>query len=645
MSGLALIWHLTGQPATAEDLTPMLAEMARRGPEGEDCVISGPAALGHRHLRTTPEALAEPMPLTDCASGRVLTGEIRLDNRDSLLARFGLTNIGRGVGDGELVLRAHATWGESCANHLLGDFAFAIWDPRERRVFAARDQMGMRQLVYAHREGRLFACATSARAVALAPRLKPPLNELRVAEALIDFEWGSLTSTFFEGVLRLPPGHCLVVGTNGLLVHEYWTMSPPPPLRLSSNEEYAEAFREVLSQAVDARLRSAGTVGSMLSGGMDSGSVVALACRKLSAALPTFSGVGPDPEGCVETQAIHAALAMPNLAPTLIDHSRLEPWKDGLIKAWLALEEPWDFHMTVPRAAYLAAQTAGIKVVLDGVAGDVVLGHGTQMVRHMRSGQVARAVRDARGLSRFYGLGARYTIAQLASSTRGAYMPQMLRQLRAAWRENTLPALPKDSPINPGFAERTGLRQVLRDWNCAPVAHNVPFAEERIQSWPRSGLTVGRERYDRVAGHFGVEPRDPFMDRRVWEFCLSVPADQLQADGWPKMILRRSMAGFMPDSVCWRRGKQHLGWTFTQRLLDQWPERNSEILRAEAAMKSWTRPGLIGQAAINAPPTTRSDEGNEELLGLALFSSGVMSLGRKVSTPSPGQSFENGRMR
>lgn len=608
----------------------MLAEMARRGPEGEDSIFSGPVALGHCHLRTTPEALLEPMPFTDPVSGRIITGDIRLDNRDELLARFGLAKAGRIVGDAELVLRAHTRWGEDCGNHLLGDFAFAIWDPRKRIVFAARDQMGMRQLIYAHREGRLLACATSARAVALAPGLKPPLSELRVAEALIDFEYGSLTSTFFEGVLRLPPGHCLTVGDSGLSLRAYWTMTPPEPLQLSSDQEYAEAFREVLSAAVRARLRSAGQVGSMLSGGMDSGSVVALASRMAPEPLPTYSAVGPDPENCVETQAIHAALAIPNLVPTLIDHARLEPWKNGLIAAWLALEEPWDFHMTVPRAAYLAAQTAGVKVVLDGVAGDVVLSHGSQMARHLRSGQVARALRDARGLSHFYGLGARYTIAQLASATRAAAMPQMLRQLRATWREGRMPPLPTNSPIDPDFAERTGLRQVLRDWNRAPLAHDVGFAEERIRSWPRSGLTVGRERYDRVAGHFGVEPRDPFMDRRVWEFCLSVPIDQLQANGWPKMLLRRSMAGLMPDCVRWRRGKQHLGWTFTQRLLGEWPDRNSAILDARGALKSWIKPDLIERAELDAPRTGRSDEGIDELRGLALFSSGIMALERKA---------------
>jgi asparagine synthase (glutamine-hydrolysing) len=557
------------------------------------------------------------MPLTDPASGRVLTGDIRLDNRDELLARFGLANIGRIVGDGELVLHAHARWGEDCAIHLLGDFAFAIWDPRERRVFAARDQMGMRQLIYAHRERQLFACATSARAVAHAPGLKPPLNELRVAEALIDFEYGSLTSTFYEDVLRLPPGHCLTVWDNGLSLRAYWTMTPPEPLLLSSDKDYAEAFREVLSTAVKARLRSAGAVGSMLSGGMDSGSIVALACRMTPEPLPTFSGLGPDSENCIETQAIHAALTMPNLRPTLIDYSRLEPWKDDLTAAWLALEEPWDFHMTLPRAAYLAAHRTGVKVVLDGVAGDVVLGQGGQMVRHIKSGQLTRAWRDARGLSEFYGLGASYTIEQIVSAMRGAYMPNTLRKLRRTLRASKMPSLPTDSAISPVFADRIGLRQVLRDWNWSPIAQDLSFAEERIRSWPRSGLTVGRERYDRVAAHFGIDPRDPFMDRRVLEFCLSIPMDQFQSGGWPKILLRRSMIDLVPERVRWRRGKQHLGWVFTQHLFGLWSDGQGLVDDTRRALDVWVKEEWNSSATRSQAGSNRNSP--DQLLGLSLF--------------------------
>lgn len=615
MTALALVMHLDGRQARPEDLAPMLTELERRGPEGASSSYDASVALGARLLATTPEALCEPMPYYHDPTGCRLVGQIRLDNRDDLLARFGLAQSGRIIGDGELVVRAWLAWGEGCAESFLGDFAFALWDPRQACVFAARDQLGMRQLIYAHRPGRLFACASSARAVALAPGLLPELNDLRLAEALVDFEWGSLTSTFFEDVYRLQPGHALRVDRQGLRLWAYWQMTPPPPLRLRDHREYAEAFRETLALAVQCRLRGAGAVGSMLSGGMDSGSVVALACRMQPDPLATFSAVGPDPANCVETGAVHHACTLPNIRPTLIDYSNLGAWKDDLIAAWLALEEPWDFHMTVPRVAYLAAQRSGVKVVLDGVAGDVVLGHGSQMARQIKAGQILRAFRDARGLSAFYGLGMRDTLGHLSLAARAAFAPAFARKLRSAWRRRFVQPLPKDGLIAEDYAERVGLITSLRLDRTLERPAGMSFPEERIWAWSRSGLVVGRERYDRVAGYFGVEPRDPYMDQRVLRFCLSLPVDQLQADGWPKLIQRRSMEGLLPDAVRWRTGKEHLGWTFTQKLIDQWQDWRVPLQAAREPLLSRVKTELHGELGEDAGLVQTKDT----LLQTALF--------------------------
>ncbi len=623
MTALALVLHLNGRKAAPEDLARMLAEMARRGPEGEAVACEGSVALGARLLATTPEALVEPMPFHHAASGCRITGQIRLDNRAELLVRLGLAQAGRVVGDGELVLCAWLNWGEDCASHLLGDFAFALWDPRQGCVFAARDHLGMRQLIYAHRPGQAFFCASSARAVGLA--CKAGLNETRMAEALIGFEWGSLTSTFFQDVFRLPPAHCLTVDASGLRLQEYWRMASPAPLRLKSDTDYADAFREVLARSVQDRLRVVGRVGSMLSGGMDSGAVVALACRMVDTPLPVFSSVGPDPATCIETRAIHAALAMPNLDPTLVCHSDLAPWADDLIGAWQALEEPWDFHMTQPRTAYLAAQRAGVRVVLDGVAGDVLLGNGSQMARHIRTGRLLQALRDARGLTGFYNMPGKYTAAQLIHAFRGALMPDALRALRQAWRRRRPVPVPAESAVDMAFARRAGLFDSLRSFELSDRARRMDFAGERIWSWPRSGINVGRERYDRVASHFGVEPRDPYMDRRVLDFCLSLPFDQFQHDGWPKIIQRRAMAGLLPDAVRWRRGKEHLGWIFTKALMDQWPDWQAPILATRAGLQGRVAADLATDAALNRAADGSIQPKVDCLLQVALFATTLPS--------------------
>ena len=182
------------------------------------------------------------------------------------------------------------------------------------------------------------------------------------------------TSTFFEEVYRLPPAHALTVTPEGVRLRRYWTLEPGPELRLPSDEAYAEAFLEVFTEAVRCRLRGAGPVGSMLSGGMDSGSVVAVARGLLAEAgqgpLPTFSAVGPDPRTCIETRAIQAALTMDGLDPCTVSHARAGGAAAGPGGADLELDEPFDYHMTLVRVLYLAAHRQGVKALLDGIDGD-----------------------------------------------------------------------------------------------------------------------------------------------------------------------------------------------------------------------------------------------------------------------------------
>ena len=107
---------------------------------------------------------------------------------------------------------------------------------------------------------------------------------------------------------------------------------------------------------------------------------------------------------------------------------------------------------------------------------------------------------------------------------------------------------------------------------------------ERVDGVTHIYLTVGRERYDRVSAALAIEPRDPFMDLRVINFCLSLPASQLQFDGWPKIILRRAMAGMLPDSVRWRTGKEHLGWSLYRHAVANASRRSFKQLTQSPAL-------------------------------------------------------------
>ena len=569
MSGICGIVALDGSSPTLAQITALTAPLERRGPEGTHHVLCGPVALGHTLLATTPEALIEILPFTDSSTECVITGDVRLDNREELFLTLGLEQCPASLGDGELVHRAYLEWGEGCVDHLLGDFAFAIWDPRSARLFCARDHIGMRQLIYFHQPDRLFAFATEPGAVLAHPAVPRRLNETRVADFLLGLEGADFESTFFSGVLRLPPAHSLTMGRNGLSIRRYWTLKPPPLLELSSEDEYADAFLKVFTEAVRCRLRGAGPVGSMLSGGIDSGSVVAVATSLLAAAgdpaLKTISAIGSDPRSCRESSTILEVVKLPHLEPLLISPAILEEHGESILALTEQVNDPFDAHMVMIRTIYQQARESGLSVVLDGVYGDVALTSETYQPRLLRRGSWRLAWREAIGEETFFGWGWTRWHSLKASAIR-AFAPNWLRWL---WRR--LPPHRSIACLNGKFARKVrAIERIDRCWQMNdPLGRN--FVKDRCRAMSSANPLVGRERYDRVAASCAIECRDPFMDVRVLELSLRLPGDILHRDGWRKMILRRAMRGLLPDAIIWRRGKEHVGWQFTRELVHRFP--------------------------------------------------------------------------
>jgi asparagine synthase (glutamine-hydrolysing) len=257
MSGIFGLFNQDGAPVRGDELARMASLLERRGPDRTGTWHEGAIGLGHTLLATTPELVFERQPLRHAESGCVISADVRLDNRPELLASLGIAaERGPSVGDAEIILTAYLAWGESCVERLLGDFAFAIWDPRRRALFCARDHFGMRPLYYHHTPGRFFAFASEPRAILVLPQTPYRINEGRIADFLVSqLEGIDKTSTFFEEVYRLPPAHVLTVTPGGVKQRRYWTLEPGPELRLPTDEAYAEAFLDVFTESVRCRLR------------------------------------------------------------------------------------------------------------------------------------------------------------------------------------------------------------------------------------------------------------------------------------------------------------------------------------------------------------------------------------------------------
>jgi len=360
MSGICGLFNLDNAPVADADLPSMTAMLKQRGPEGTGQWQDSALGLGHTLLATTPELMFERQPFEHRETGCVITADVRLDYRGELLGALGVAEQRDDVGDAELILLAYLEWGEECLLRFLGDFAFAIWDPRHQKLFCARDHFGMRPLYYHHVRGQRFVFASDARSILVLPQVPYRIDAGRIADFLVpELEWIDYTSTFYEGVHRLPPGHRLAVTPAGPEVSEYWKPEPGPELAAISDSDYAQGFLEVFSRAVTERLRApADRVGSMLSGGMDSGSIVAAAKDILAARgdgpLRTFSCARQRDDDCAESRAIYASTSMPSITPGLIHPEDLQDSIDALISG---NEEPFDGHIFDSRWRKLLRRT------------------------------------------------------------------------------------------------------------------------------------------------------------------------------------------------------------------------------------------------------------------------------------------------
>lgn len=575
MSGIAGIFNLDGRPVEHRDLQRMVASMARRGPDGANIWSDGPIGMGHCMLWTTPESLHENLPRTNRAGTLAITADARIDNRTELIGALALSDVRPAeISDSHLILAAYEKWGEACPARLIGDFAFAIWDSRQQTLFCARDHFGVKPFCY-YRSDRVFVFASEVKALLSLPHVPRRINEARIADYLVpELEGFDKVSTFYEEIFRFPPAQRMTVTERTCQQQAYWSLDPSQEIRYPSDQEYADAFLEIFTEAVHCRLRSTGPVASMLSGGLDSSSIVGVARNLLrergQQPLLTFSAISNDNNNCSETSFINAVLGLGQFEACTISSEQLQSFRDDLGYVLRHADDLFDNIITIPQVMYIAANKKGITSLLDGLDGDLVLSQSTTYLAYLlRSGKWNTAYMEANKYSRNY---YRYFYPAwklMYWSIRTAYVPTFLRQLRQLLEQKKrFSRITKDSIINIDFAQRIGVSDRWADINrCRNQGLFKTSKGEHTSNLQSPNITVALERYERVAAAYSIEPRHPFLDKRLVEFSLALPWKQKICNGWSKLILRQAMTGILPDQVRWRRGWDHLGWNFLDALM------------------------------------------------------------------------------
>jgi asparagine synthase (glutamine-hydrolysing) len=586
VSGISGIVRLNGRNVSVGEVRKLTDRMQYRGPDGISIWTKGRVGLGHCLMRTTEEAVDECQPLPNDEENIVLVFDGWLQNWQELRANLRTRGVRlKGTTDSELVLRAYEHWGHGCVAHLDGDFAFAIWDERAREMFCARDRIGMRPFHYhwSRESGLLFA--SDENALLGHPDVNRTLDEGRIADAIVgELEAFDLSSTFHKDIRRLPPAHTLIATPQRVTISRYWQYEPTSLLKLKSDADYSEALRGVLDEALLCRMRGSSTTQFMVSGGLDSSTSAALARHH---SLPhgnpirTVSAIGPDMQGCIETRCARAFAELPGVEPRFAALDSLETLLPDLINLSLSPLSPFDNHNALLRAVYLTARQSGARAVVDGVGGDLVLNDGGFLSYLLQKGRLITALRESSAAYQFWGRGAKAN-QRLYDAAKATYIP--------SWSRPWIRAIKRyagkeqrgwtDSLIDPSFAVAVRLDERLAHGR-RRVEHPAGSSARRAQALFHIHNVAARERYEREAARIGIEPRDPYLDLRVIEFCLSLPVELIVRNGWTKFILRHAMEDRLPDVIRWRKGRKHLGWEFSRTVMAASREALSETFEKQ----------------------------------------------------------------
>ncbi len=581
MSGIVGIHYLDERPVDRENLTKMVDILAHRGPDGADIWVDGCVGLGHRMLWTTPESLIEKLPFVNQRGDLVITADARIDNRDELIAALQINNRQSDkIADSESILAAYEKWGEDCPKHLLGDFAFAIWDERKEILFCARDHFGVKPFYY-YSSNNTFVFSSEIKAIFCLPEVPRQINEVRIGDYLIK-NFNDTMITSYKNILRLPPAHTITISRGRIEIQNYWKLDPEKEIRFSSDEEYAQEFRRIFTEAVRCRLRSALPVGSLLSGGLDSSSITCVA-RKILAPegkiLDTFSAIFDKNTECDERTFINAVLEGGNLKPHYVPGDERTPLSD--IEKILWHQDEAFFAPGLPIMGwglYGATKKEGVRVLLDGHDGDGVVSHGYGYLHELaRQKRWLALATEIRGASKIYSQSAWETFwlyfynYGMNSLSRKPFI--LLRRFRKALRRrlsksNQSQLLSQWSDnINPEFIQRINLEKRYRELQQSKIS-SLQSAKKEHYHTVTNGLQVyALEVLDKAAAAFSIEQRYPFWDKRLVEFCLAIPAEQKLNKGWSRMIMRRAMNNILPVEVQWRTSKADFTPNLSHNLL------------------------------------------------------------------------------
>jgi len=537
LSGVVALWGERIQPDAIDCLH---AQIQARGPDGEGFYREPGLALAHRRLAIIDTTTAANQPfLWRDRYVLVFNGEIY--NYRELRTELELQGVHfRTSSDTEVLIAAYDYWGEACQHRFNGMWAFVIWDRQTKHLFCSRDRFGIKPLYWAQFDHQLFLASEPKQLHALG--LGRKVNSDELSRFLFTGIVGATPASFFVGIESLPPGHCLTVAHQQPLCIARWYSLP-------SISAHTNEIPSLLRDSVALRLRSDVAVGSCLSGGLDSSSIVMLAAA-------ARAGVASSPLHCIHARSSDPEVDESAFASLVADasSSRLLTLTPSADQFWQTLheicrvqDEPFGSpSICMQYFVMQQARASGCPVMLDGQGADEIL----------------------LGYSRFM-------VLALSHAWQSGGLPKLLRTLINSWRADAS-LTPRASLqylagtlLSPLRTARVRRRLSFLKLPTEPVRHLYGFVSAAAIDCRRTQLLELFQtslpallRYeDRNSMAHSVEARLPFLDYRLVEASLALPVDQKIHNGWSKYPLRTS--GILPETIAWRRSK--LGFNAPER--------------------------------------------------------------------------------
>lgn len=513
MCGICGELRLDGQLPELRHLNSMMAKLEKRGPDHAGSFSDGALAFGHRRLAIIDLSYKSSQPMVDAESGLALVFNGTIYNHPELRAE--LKAKGHhffSEGDTETILKAYAEWGEDAPKHLLGMFAFAIWDMRRKVLFLARDRMGIKPLYYAA-DGKRFRFASNTQALLATPGIDTRLDPLAIHNLFSLHAVVPAPRTVLNGVRKLQPAHSLTIHADGRQeLKRYWNLVARRPSEPRSEQEWIDAIHESLQTAVRRRNNIADVpVGVLLSGGLDSSLLVGLLAEIGIRDIRTFTiGFDDQPE----------------------EKGSEYEYSDAVVERF----QPTHHKFHIPNEQTLSRLPEAVANMAEPMFGQDAIGFyllSEQVSRHVK------VVQSGQGADEVFGGYFWYPQAQADTN------PDMLQRLAPYYFDRDHREMA--AMLQPAFHTHDYTGELVRE------LLESPDAEETLDAVLRADVTTfivddPVKRVDNMTMAWGLEARVPFLDHELVELAAQMPPELKLRDGG-KYVLKKIARGLVPDSV------------------------------------------------------------------------------------------------